>query len=241
MGSPGFGPRPGPYPSNAFPGPRPGFPGPRHPSSSAGPLPPQSPSTSAPVPSHLAGPPRPMVPPQRPHVSLGQEPQHEQVRVKLVNLIWCIIWHFKKKSDILSDTFEVLCFDILKKNLWIIKQGEIFIWWYYPSAQFIGYNPIHGSADRPGLIGLGPWIPIYPWSNMVGPLNKMKFQPRKPNRPRMHFPPDTVEALEPAMYNRVTARNARMEIDFWKQVMMPLKSGLVSEVRTSNPTPGVSV
>ena len=67
--------------------------------------------------------------------------------------------------------------------------------------------------------------------------NKMKFQPRKPNRPRMHFPPDTVEALEPAMYNRVTARNARMEIDFWKQVMMPLKSGLVSEVRTSNPTP----
>ena len=47
----------------------------------------------------------------------------------------------------------------------------------------------------------------------------------------MHFPPDTVEALEPAMYNRVTARNARMEIDFWKQVMMPLKSGLVSEVR----------
>ena len=53
------------------------------------------------------------------------------------------------------------------------------------------------------------------------------------NRPRMHFPPDTVEALEPAMYNRVTARSARMEIDFWKQVMMPLKSGLVSEVRNS--------
>ena len=51
------------------------------------------------------------------------------------------------------------------------------------------------------------------------------------NRPRIQFPPDTVEALEPAMYNRVTARNARMEIDFWKQVMMPLKSGLVSEVK----------
>ena len=98
MGSPGFGPRPGPYPSNAFPGPRPGFPGPRHPSSQAGPLPPQSPSTSAPVPSHLAGPPRPMVPPQRPHVSLGQEPQHEQVRVKLVNLIWCIIFGTSKRS-----------------------------------------------------------------------------------------------------------------------------------------------
>ena len=84
MGSPGFGPRPGHYSSSTFPGPRPGFPGPRHPSSQAGPLPPQPPSTSAPVPSHLAGPPRPMVPPQRPHVSLGQEPQHEQVRVKLV-------------------------------------------------------------------------------------------------------------------------------------------------------------
>ena len=51
----------------------------------------------------------------------------------------------------------------------------------------------------------------------------------------MHFPPDTVEALEPAMYNRVTARSARMEIDFWKQVMMPLKSGLVSEVRYLKP------
>ena len=116
MGSPGFGPRPGPYPSNAFPGPRPGFPGPRHPSSSAGPLPPQSPSTSAPVPSHLAGPPRPMVPPQRPHVSLGQEPQHEQVRVKLVNLIWCIIWHFKKKSDIFVGYFWSALFWYFEKK-----------------------------------------------------------------------------------------------------------------------------
>ena len=107
MGSPGFGPRPGPYSSNTFPGPRPGFPGPRHPSSQAGPLPPQSPSTSAPVPSHMAGPPRPMVPPQRPHVSLGQEPQHEQVRVKLVKY-GVSFSTSKKRRAFLSGIFEVL-------------------------------------------------------------------------------------------------------------------------------------
>ena len=104
MGSPGFGPRPGHYSSSSFPGPRPGFPGPRHPSSQAGPLPPQSPSTSAP--SHLAGPPRPMVPPQRPHVSLGQEPQHEQVRVKLVKS--GVSFGTSKKLDILSGISEVV-------------------------------------------------------------------------------------------------------------------------------------
>ena len=122
IGSPGFGPRPGPYPSNSFPGARPGFPGPRHPSSQAGTVPPQSPSSSAPVPSHLAGPPRPMVPPQRPHVSLGQEPQHEQVRVKtgeFYGVSFCIskkAGHFcrvflkcfhQKLSDIAIKKFEL--------------------------------------------------------------------------------------------------------------------------------------
>ena len=107
MGSPGFGPRPGPYPNNSFPGPRPGFPGPRHPSSQPGPVPSQSPSSSTPVPSHLAGPPRPMVPPQRPHVSLGQEPQHEQVRVKLVKY-GVSFSTSKKRRAFLSGIFEVL-------------------------------------------------------------------------------------------------------------------------------------
>ena len=46
----------------------------------------------------------------------------------------------------------------------------------------------------------------------------------------MHFPPGSVEALEPQMFHRVTSHGARMEIDFWKSVVMPLQSGLVAEV-----------
>ena len=53
---------------------------------------------------------------------------------------------------------------------------------------------------------------------------------RKSNRPRISFPPGSVEALEPRMFQRVTSHGARMEIDFWKSIIMPLQSGLVAEV-----------
>jgi len=56
------------------------------------------------------------------------------------------------------------------------------------------------------------------------------IQARNKHRPRMTFPVGSVEALEPTHYQRVTSRGARMEIDFWKNILMPLKSGLVSEV-----------
>ena len=46
----------------------------------------------------------------------------------------------------------------------------------------------------------------------------------------MNFPPGTVEALEPRLYQRVTAHGARMEVDFWRSIIMPLQSGLVAEV-----------
>ena len=53
---------------------------------------------------------------------------------------------------------------------------------------------------------------------------------RKSNRPRIIFPPGSVEALEPRLFQRVTSHGARMEIDFWKSIIMPLQSGLVAEV-----------
>ena len=50
-------------------------------------------------------------------------------------------------------------------------------------------------------------------------------------RPRITFPPGTVEALEPANFERVTSIRSQMEVDFWKHIQMPLKSGLAAEVR----------
>ena len=50
-------------------------------------------------------------------------------------------------------------------------------------------------------------------------------------RPRITFPQGTVEAFEPANFERVTSIRSQMEVDFWKHIQMPLKSGLAAEVR----------
>ena len=139
MGSPGFGQRPGPYAPSAFPGPRP-FP-PRHPVSSSAPSS-SAPSASSPAP-HLAGPPRPMVPPQRPHVS--QEIQHhEQVRV---NKRWWRHPNFnmiQNRIILQSDRpikyrWHRVRLDTCFINKQILGETFIYVWWliFTPSAQII--------------------------------------------------------------------------------------------------------
>jgi len=49
-------------------------------------------------------------------------------------------------------------------------------------------------------------------------------------RPRITFPAGSVEATESGPFERVTSIRSQFEVDFWKHIMMPLKSGLLSEV-----------
>ena len=61
-----------------------------------------------------------------------------------------IIWHFKKKSDILSDTFEVLCFDIsiLKKKKSLYYQTG---WNFY--LVILSISSIYRLRPHSGICG----------------------------------------------------------------------------------------
>jgi hypothetical protein len=53
-------------------------------------------------------------------------------------------------------------------------------------------------------------------------------------RPRIQFPPGSVEATDAIPFERISSIKAQLEVDFWKHILMPLKSGLLSEVNFSS-------
>ena len=58
------------------------------------------------------------------------------------------------------------------------------------------------------------------------------FQALRPGRKKLNLPAGCVERTEAQPFYRVTSSRSQMEVDFWRHIMMPLKSGLPSEVKT---------
>jgi hypothetical protein len=57
------------------------------------------------------------------------------------------------------------------------------------------------------------------------------FQALRPGRKKLNLPAGCVERTEAQPFYRVTSSRSQMEVDFWRHIMMPLKSGLPSEVK----------
>lgn len=132
---------------------------------------------------------------------------------------------------------------------------------FHPGMVRPGYGP--GMMPRPGMIGpgfisgyrpmppSGPQVPmnrpnpnlmryqrptVPPQQQQPQQLQHHRQQPtqaRPGTRRKLNLPPGCVETTEPTPFYRITASRSQMEVDFWKHIIMPLRSGLPAETSSA--------
>ncbi|CAG5110066.1 Oidioi.mRNA.OKI2018_I69.chr2.g4511.t2.cds [Oikopleura dioica] len=65
------------------------------------------------------------------------------------------------------------------------------------------------------------------------PTRQNPHQALRPGRRKVNLPAGCIERTEAQPFYRVTSSRSQMEVDFWRHIMMPLKSGLPAETSSA--------